>query len=90
MRAAYMLTVSPNAVSGGGAATGGGGVTTSVVVHAERATEAAPKADAPRNARRLRRSENSGISDMIPPACPYPIRICGPHAPRINTPFREL
>ncbi|BCH01481.1 hypothetical protein MesoLj131b_34800 [Mesorhizobium sp. 131-2-5] len=80
MRAAYMVAVSPNAVSGGAAATGGGGVTTSVVVHAERAIEAAPKADAPRNARRFRRSENSGLSDMIPPAIDK-IQECGPHAP---------
>ena len=56
-----------------------GGVTTSVVVQAERATEAAPTADAPRNARRFRRSKKSGLSDMIPPVAaprgddPYPI-----------------
>jgi len=61
-----MLAVSPNAVSGGGAAAGGG-VTTSVVVHAERAIEAAPNADAPRKARLFRRSENSGLSDINPP-----------------------
>src|ERR1051325_2678693 len=64
-----MLSAAPKAESlgGGGAATGGGA--TSVVVQAESATEAAPKADAPRNARRFRRSEKSGLSDMVPPVC---------------------
>ncbi|BCG93799.1 hypothetical protein MesoLj131a_26630 [Mesorhizobium sp. 131-2-1] len=65
-----MLSAAPKADSlgGGGAGTGGaaGDGATSVVVHAESATEAAPKADAPRNTRRFRRSRNSGLSDMIP------------------------
>jgi hypothetical protein len=69
-RAEYMLSAAPKAESlgggGGGAAAGGA---TSVVVQAERATETTPKVDAPRNARRLRRSEKSGLSDMIPPVC---------------------